>query len=108
MNVRDLIKKLQEMPIDATVFLFDDNIEILNVQYEFGKVQILIDDNCPNCKNLEIEIDSKDEYIEVILSRLRTNELREKKTELKDQLKELREQLKELREQLERIRELTN
>lgn len=92
MNTKDLIEKLKEMPEDAMVFLSDNNIEILGIQYELGKVQILMDNTCPNCQELQRELDSSSEY---------AIEMQEKETDLKDQIKELRKQL-------EIIRELTN
>lgn len=87
MNTKDLIEKLQKMPPDAIVFLSDNNIEILGIQYEYGKVQILMDDTCPNCYNLETEIASKDEYMD---------ELREEQTELKNQITKLESKISQI------------
>lgn len=88
MNVRDLIEKLQRQPQDATIFLSDGNIEILDIQYDHGAVQILIDDRCINCDELEREIDSKNEYIE---------ELRENEISFKDEITKLEKQINQLK-----------
>lgn len=89
MNVRDLIEELQRQPQDAMVFLSDDLIEILEIQYEFGNVQILTDGRCPNCDELERQLGSKDEYID---------ELRESETNLKDEIAKLEKQINQIRD----------
>lgn len=87
MNTKDLIEELQKMPLEATIFLTDDNIEILGAQYERGVVQIITDDRCVNCDNLEREIDSKNEYIE---------ELQEEQIGLRDQVARLANKLMQI------------